>query len=290
MISVYRQIYTLAFTLIIFWVGIAIAAVVQVAINDPTTPFLGIFYTTINNWESVKQGDLNRLMLITAIGWAGLATMWVSSRLDFVDKDDDVFTGVVKKCVKLTVVVWALALLIAWVSAWVGEPPTDRRIGFSDFPMLLFFFLTRILGLVVIIPFVAAWLVFPVVCLGWVIGGVLSVARALTFLVTRHKLRGTYERGKRRATFNAKEVVANLGGKSTSQAQGRALLKDAASLLAETKATAARLNQELNGLSQKVQDDARRLEIEAELSKTLAEIEAAKIKIHRLKEKTEGEA
>lgn len=295
MIDVYRHIFTTTFTALVLLVGLFVAVITRLFFLDPAMPIIGVFHTTFWSWDNegqISDRDFGPLGLMTAIGLAGLAIMWVSSRLDFVDRDDDMFTSIAVKGTKLTAVVWALAFFMSLGS--ISRITVSPDQGLVEMLVALLeaavYMAVDLVALAVMVPFSLLWMVFPVLCLAWAIGGALSAGRALIFLVTRHRLRGAYERGQRRATFNASEVEQNLGSGSTSQAEARAFLKDAVSLLATARKRAEKLNEELDGLSQKVRDDAERLEVEAELSQTLAEIEEMKIKIDALKRRTGGRA
>lgn len=284
-------------TLNFFIFGILIAAICRGIFPEETEPLLGLFYTTDAGFPSDTSERFGVLFVPTLFGLAGLHIMWISSRLDFIEPEDDEFRLVVKLAFIVTILAWVLPVDPRWVIEVLGPwPSSSPANGLGDLLLTLFLgILKLILGLILgvigfggFLLFAILWFAFPPLCLAATIGGGLSSVRAITLLLTRHKLRGTYERGEAKAEFNAREVEEYLGGTSVSHAHGRALLKDAVGLLKETKAKAAELNEELDGLSQKVQDDAKRFETEAELSKTLAEIEETKIKIDALKRRMEG--
>lgn len=283
---------TQTYTISVFWLGFAAAVILRFGFHDQTEPLLGIFYTQFLGWEDILDQNFGRFVVITCFGVAGLGIMWLSSRLDFVDPEPDLFRPLAVKSVKAIVFVWLFAAFIAFgyyqTVASIDDPWATTGSHWTEIPIGLFMAIYSLSLLILMWPFSFVWWVFPVLCLGWSAGGVLSSVRAVTFLMTRHKLRDTYERGQRQARFNAHEVSQYLGGKSTSQAHSRALLKDAVGLLDESKSRAAELNTELDGLSQKVKDDAQRLKVEAELSQILAEIEDAKIKIDVLKKRAGG--
>lgn len=280
--------FTQTYTISVFWLGLAAAVILRFGFHDQTVSLFGIFYTGMTEWDSIEDRDFSILGFISLLGLAGLGTMWLSSRLDFLEPEPDLFHLIAMRCVKLVILMWAFAFLIGLGPTMMSDPDFGKTFSLSDLPIALFNIVLGLVMLVVVGPFSVLWMIFPVICLGWVLGGALSLVRAVIFVFTRHNLRDTYERGQRRATFNAKAVGQHLGGKSTSQAHSRALLKDSVSLLDATKTKAATLNQELDGLSQKVQDDVQRLKIEAELSEMLAEIEATKIKIDALKKRAGG--
>lgn len=239
-----------SYTAVCLMSGIAISAALRILAADPIEAWLGPLYFTIDHWES---GVFDRFVLVTFLGLVGLGVLWLSSRLDFVDQRDDLFPVFIIAVAIFAVCCWLLFMLFSWTQhTSYGDGARPAQWGNDTFFQHIGRAIAGLIGLVLLLPFWLFWVLYPIVILGAFLGGVLCVPRAFVFAVTRHSLRDTWEKGRRRGQFDSHEVTAGLGQSSKSSAQGRATLKESLSLLEEARAELGRLKTESDQLSKSI--------------------------------------
>lgn len=270
------------YTALCLCAGIVVSVALRVTASDQIEAWFGPLFFSLDHWE---PGISSRITLVTFLGAIGLGTMWLSSRLDFVDPKDDFFPLLIICICVFAVICWTMFWLFGWAqrtSYGEGLDPSHWR----DQTLLqsLVSMIAGLIGLVLFLPFWLLWVLYPIVLLGAFLGAVFCLPRALIFAVTRHSLRDAWEKGKRSGLFDSDEIRSGLGKASKSSSEARAAFKDSRNLLDETRAELKRLMEEFEQLSKNVKDDAERFKTEAEIARVLAEIEDVKIKINVLKE------
>ena len=206
----------------------------------------------------------------------GAALLWVSSRLDFVDKADDHFK-----------VYLGGAGLYAVLSGIVFAAD-QMRISIEANPTLIGVFANIPLS-VVAFPGLMIEYSFGFVCTSIFLAGLLSIPRGVIYLTSSHGLTGAWQKGKRAGMFDPDAVERGLGQKASSNAQARTWLKKAVDLKNEVEAEARRKQAEADRLAREINDDTERLQTEAEIAAKLAHIEALSIEIDEMRKFQKGQ-
>ena len=200
------------------------------------------------------------------MGLVAAVIVYASLQLDFVKASDG--ERLIKNW-RVLVGVVALYLLAAVVTLNVGHTKPQ---GFWAF---------------VALPFVLGWLLafIPVYILstGLIFAAVFCLPRAIIFWTTQSKLRAAYSDGENRQTFDAKAVLAGLQQTASSETHARALRKDMHQASAAASAELERLRHRKANLQGSIEQETRRREEAAELSRKMAEMEKLKIEIERLR-------
>lgn len=208
-------------------------------------------------------------------GALGLAILWLSAQLDFVDEQGERLVSSYKLGVSYFIFGW-LCMFVMYISEYAMNPSNGTS-GIENF-------LISVVGLVAIIPYglLYSWS-FTIFCLGFFIGGILCLPRAVVFVATRHKTRSVWEEGKDASDFSGVGLAASLGQKSRSWAHARALRKAADTLRREAAARERELKEEADRLSKSINDDTVRMETEADIAEKMAKIEELKIEVEEMR-------
>ena len=208
--------------------------------------------------------------------------MWISSRLDFIEAENDK-TG--------PLCLFGLAFVVimcgnSWVLAFLWSNVTKYPQWLQNTNLLEGFFIRlpmAIIGLISIVIQVVWSITFTIGTIGLFIGGLLCLPRAVVFLTTTHRVRAVWEKGKATGDFSPEGVVGGLGQTSQSKAHARALLKKAETLKKEVEVRERQMRQEADRLSKEINDDTVRLEMEAEIAQKMTKIEQLRIEIEEMR-------
>ena len=225
--------------------------------------------------EALMPSDV--VVWASLIGSAGLLVMWVSSRLDFIDKEDDKFNFVLFPLGIYAGLAWVGFLLESW---FIGCAQVANHDFFAAIGVMLLVIPTAILGL-----FTGSY-VF--VCVTIFIAGLICLSRAVVFLKTSHRMRGVWGDWLRAGRFNPRNIINSFGQPSESPVHARALRKDLATLLHDVKQKRDEVAGIITGLTKGIHDDVARMKDEARLSVLLAEIEEMKVEAEVLKTYRKG--
>ena len=245
--------------------------------------WIGIRNIYPDRWEGKGQAtylpDAQNFAIATVMAILGVGLLYLSSRLDFVDKEDDPFVPIATGIG--TVLGFSLPFVI--LVHWMGFLLYDGVDGLGEFLLTIPFIVIMIPGFFINFAYIS-------ICLGVFLGGVIGTPRLVYVLTKTHRLRSVWEQGKDQTTFNAPEVINALGVSSETGAVARKWRRDAKELLHEVKVKVQDVRGEEEKVTQKTQDDIERFRAEAETAQLMAEIEERKIKIQTLERLRRGDA
>lgn len=258
-----------------FYLGLAIAFALWALLNDIYTDIITYYFNFVNATPSPNRAVEFSLVRAASIpGVIGLAILWLSAQLDFVDEQGQRLVSSYKQGIAYFVVGWA-SMIVMYAGEYAMNPSNGTS-GLTNF-------IISALGLVAIIPYglLYSWS-FSIFCLGFFIGGILCLPRAVVFIATQHKAQAVWNEGKEASEFSGVGLAASLGQKSRSWTHARALRKAAEALRREAAERERAMKEEADRLSTSINDDTVRMEAEAEIAAKMAKIEELKIEIEEM--------
>ena len=169
---------------------------------------------------SIKYLPFQTVLASTGFAAIGLGLLFLSSRLDFVDRDDDPiknpFVGSILGLLAVFFAISWLCFLGIELERYGQSTHNSFILIFAMIPMLILSFPAL---------FVSSMYVFC--CTSLWLAGIVTVPRSVHAYVRRHQLTQAWTRGKRAQRFDSAAVIASFGDRTTSGAEGRKLRKDA---------------------------------------------------------------
>lgn len=247
-----------------------IASVVFPLVSDYTQPEIcGNWFTCF--WALVfivlEINHLNHatvlVVLSALLGMVSTVILYGSLQLDFVDSEDG---RELKKPMYLLLSFYVLNLfLMILINANWGDLSS---VAYA-ISMLLMSFITG----PILLPLTLASVFASILCL----------PRAVVFWRTSSTLKDSYDRGAGHQKFEAATVISGLEQEASSHAEARALRKQVAEAKEDADHQLNALRVEQVKLSASIEEDTKRMEEAAELSRKMAEIEDLKIQNARLR-------
>ena len=169
---------------------------------------------------SINFLPFQTVLAATALAALGLGLLYLSTRLDFVDPDDD---PIKNPFVASILGLLALFFGVSWICFIGIELDRFGQTSGSFIAYTLGVFTMFVLSLPAI--FVTHMYVFC--CTSLMLAGVITIPRSVRAFARRHQLTQAWTRGITAQRFDPASVIASFGDRTTSGADGRKLRKDA---------------------------------------------------------------
>ena len=267
------------FTPIVFLVGLGVSA--ALAYSMPYGPIIyfiyGMFY---DSHDHISGG----MLLSPTIGLFGLFILWKSSQIDAVEETSNPFEIIAAVSLAFLAAILMMLLTINLTFEFVTDHSADRSIIGA-----LFAFLLGVVVFVLSAPFFVGFYLYPIVCVGLAIGGLLCVPRLFLYHTTSHPLRQAWEKGKDGTHISSADVESALGIAAKNYPQAQKYQHDLTWLDEKTKTYEATVVEDREARRSAILNDAERFEKEKRVSRRMLETQAAEIEKEVLRKYQENE-